>query len=208
MRKNLIISLLLSIGILTGCSGGNSEKQREDSVQTADSITADKETVESVNEVEQARLDSMRRDSIAKAENKANGLSILDFCQWNSNDKVMEAKAYKKVFPKLEKKGFKCIKTITKKVDYCDWGEEDEKWYTYSKDNNGSVTTIKFEGLTTLIQFPNKEQLDEFLSTVTSNRFKKRSNGNYEGPNPDCYWNGTDIEVKGNTVSLNYRFEC
>lgn len=64
MKKLLFgISALLS---LASCSGnGASEKAREDSTRIADSI-AQVEAAKAA--VEQARLDSIRQDSIAKAE--------------------------------------------------------------------------------------------------------------------------------------------
>lgn len=50
---------------MTGCAGGNAEKEREDSIRNADSLTAVEAAIKTT---EQTWEDSIRQDSIAKAD--------------------------------------------------------------------------------------------------------------------------------------------
>ena len=68
MKKLLLIALPLIM--LGGCAGGNkAEKEKEDSIRQADSLAAVEATVNAAQEAaEQACLDSLKQDSISKAE--------------------------------------------------------------------------------------------------------------------------------------------
>ena len=66
-----------AIMLMTSCAGnGASEKAREDSVRIADSIVQIETQQESA--AEQSRLDSIRQDSIAKAEKAEKAASQYD----------------------------------------------------------------------------------------------------------------------------------
>lgn len=67
--KKVSYLFVLSI-IFSCCAGNNAEKEREDSIRKADSIaTIQAEKEEAMRAAEQARLDSIRQDSIANEEN-------------------------------------------------------------------------------------------------------------------------------------------
>lgn len=167
-----------------------------------------------------AFIDSKRKalvdDYMQKEKEKelANRLTIQDFCIWNSNEKVMEMKSDKKVIERLEKLGYACEKKWSEYEEYC--GEEPIKveMYDYKRDLYGYVMKIEIRPLSITIEFPNEELLANFIETALSNRFKKAPASyedylTYVGPNfQECYWNGTDIQVSGNTVTLISRFEC
>lgn len=66
----LTVSAIVMSMAVTGCSGGNAQKERDDSIRRADSLAAVEASIqEDLKAAEQARLDSIRQDSIAKAEN-------------------------------------------------------------------------------------------------------------------------------------------
>lgn len=89
MKKFTIIvtGLFLTIGIMPGCSGRNAEKEREESAHIADSI-ANEEVAKVV--AEQAHLDSLRADSIQKAEAESfyNSLPDIKKLAVSDNKKV------------------------------------------------------------------------------------------------------------------------
>lgn len=208
MKKFLFLfSAVILISIfITSCMGKNTEKEREDSIRQADSIA----TAEAAQAAEAARIDSLRQDSIAKEE-EANRLSILDFCKWDSSDKVMVAKPEKEVIATLKKLGFDCIKTWKESVEYCGI-EETETWYTYERENYGYNISVSLKD-NVEITFPNKDLLNSFIDTALANRYKKAPKEysefyTYQGPNPECYWSGSDIKVEGNKVIITYRMEC
>lgn len=149
-----------------------------------------------------------------KEKEMSSRLSILDFCSWNSSDKVMEMKSDKQVISKLEKLGYICEKKWSEYEEYC--GDEPIKidMYEYKRDLYGYIMNVKIEPLAITIEFPNEELLDNFIQTILANRFQKAPASyqeyyTYVGPNyQDCYWNGTDIQVSGKTVTIISRFEC
>lgn len=157
--------------------------------------------------------DQIMQESIAKMEEeKANRLSINDFCHWDSSDKVMVGYNDATVKAKLEKLGFKCEKTWNEWVNYC---EEDvkETYYQMFREKYGYSVTVKLEGLTTEIIFSNNEAMEQFIETIEAGRFKRApkdmwNGATYIGGSVDCYWNGTDIKIEGHTITLMSRFEC
>ena len=144
--KNLLFGTA-ALFFMASCSGnGGSEKTKEDSAHieaTRDSLLADSiAQAEGARQAEdaakaaaeQARLDSIRQDSIAK-EIEMN-LGQLSFISHKGD--------WKKILPKF---GFKLTskKTYTQPSDY----EEDATWeitdYVYNRNLNGRKVTFKFD---------------------------------------------------------------
>ena len=135
MKKTFLFSLLLLIVsiVFLSCSGNNTEKLREDSIRKADSIAAiQAEKEEAARAAEQARLDSIRQDSIEQ-EAKLN-LAQMSFI--NNNN-------WLKTLPKF---GFKLKKKKTSE-DWDEWEGTDRVLttdYIYQRDLNGRVVTFEF----------------------------------------------------------------
>ena len=135
MKKYTLIAtgLFLTIGIMASCSGRNAEKLREDSIRKADSIAAiQAEKEEATRAAEQARLDSIRQDSIEQ-EAKLN-LAQMSFI--NNNN-------WLKTLPKF---GFELKKKKTSE-DWDEWEGTDRVLttdYIYQRDLNGRVVTFEF----------------------------------------------------------------
>lgn len=215
--KHFLISIV-AVGFLTGCGGKDTEKIREDSIRVADSIAA----VEAARAAEQARLDSIRQDSIKMAEEElANRLTILTFCKYNPDDRVMDQLGGSQIYAKLKALGFEKTSQTT---EY--HGDEGclEPWTeeitTFEREKYGYFIKVRIDGVdkknpaaaklgSIEITFSDSAQRDDFLQTALSNRFKKKRADYYEGPNAEeCYWNGSFIEVTGNTVKIIENFEC
>ena len=102
MKKFILIAsgLFLTIGIMTGCSGRNAEKEREDSIRIADSIAAvEAAREEALRIAEQARLDSIRLDSIENEENLR--IKPQYFSYDIDSQKKMKSLGFKKVREKI-----------------------------------------------------------------------------------------------------------
>lgn len=158
---------------------------------------------------------SLVNELIQKEKEKelSSRLSILDFCSWNSSEKIMEMKSDKKVISRLEKLGYTCEKKWSEYEEYCGWEPIKVDLYEFKRDLYGYNMYVKIEPLSITIEFPNEELLDNFIQTVLANRYKRAPNSNQEditfmGPNEDCYWDGTDVFVSGKTVTISSRFEC
>ena len=115
MKKSSLFAIALSFGIVgaVSCGGKEGEKATEDSIRRADSIAQVKAAEEkALAAAEQARLDSLRQDSIEKREKAIE--KIPSFSQINGAN--MESV--------LKKAGFK----IKKKTGEEPWGGD---YYTY-----------------------------------------------------------------------------
>ena len=158
---------------------------------------------------------SLVEEHIQKEKEKelSTRLSILDFCSWDSSDRVMVMKSDEKVISRLEKLGYTCEKKWSEYVEECGWEPIKVENYKYKRDLYGYTMKVTIEDLSTTIEFPNEELLNNFIETILANRYKKAPASyqeyyTYRGPNEDCYWNGTDILVSGKTVTIISRFEC
>ena len=108
MKKLLYLSAVLLLA--TSCSGGNSDKAKEDSAALEDSLAK----VEIAKE--QARLDSILQDSIAKAEQQAKAASQYDEVvdQYVANVNKVAAAAKKGDYSKYGPLSSKCINLSSK----------------------------------------------------------------------------------------------
>ena len=107
----------------------------------------------------------------------------------------------------LTSMGFVLINSMTElRADYT--GEEyyDAVIETYSKTVDGKTTTILLEEEYTEITFPDDEDANNFFSSAKATGLRK--NGNTLEDNPAIYWAGTNVEIKGNVVTLHYRWEA
>ena len=104
MKKISLFSLFLFVVsvILSCCAGNNSEKLREDSIRKADSIAAiQAEKEEAMRAAEQARLDSIRQDSIENEEKLR--IKPQYFISYVSDtQKKLKSLGFKKVREKIE----------------------------------------------------------------------------------------------------------
>lgn len=169
--------------------------------------------------IAQAQADSIRmvavRDSIEKAkiaeEKEKQALKITHFCKWDSSNKVMTQRNVDAMVSTLKSLGFS-VTAHSKKPMYSDAiGEYEEINYTLERDLYGSFIKIEItqsESLSTEITFADSQDRDNFIATFTANKFKKSGKDSYSGGSMDCYWMGTDITVKGNSVTLDERFEA
>lgn len=118
MRKFIFFLAIFSMAgtFLTGCTGRNMEREREDSIRQADSIKAALQAEEEAKAAaEQARLDSLRQDSILPIERAIAVIPTFKEIQ-NSQDLVSFFK----------KRGF----TISKKTAYVDKYEDNFTFIT------------------------------------------------------------------------------
>lgn len=135
MKNTSLFSLFLFVVsvIFISCAGNNSEKLREDSIRIADSIAAvEAAQEEAARAAEQARLDSIRQDSIEQ-EAKFN-LAQMSFI--NNNN-------WLKTLPKF---GFE-LKNKKTTEDWDEWEGTDRVVttdYTYQRDLNGRVVIFEF----------------------------------------------------------------
>lgn len=107
----------------------------------------------------------------------------------------------------LASMGFVLINSVSeRRADYT--GEEyyDAVIETYSKTVDGKTTTILLEEEYTEITFPDNEDANYFFSSAKATGLRKK--GNTLEDNPDIYWAGTNVEIKGNVVTLYYRWEA
>lgn len=205
MRKLLFGAL--AIFLIAGCSGKvDTEKARQDSIRMADSIAR-------VEAAEQARLDSIRQDSIKNAELEAFNINLFvtpfkdeQFgvgLMINSDNQISKA---------LTNLGFKESKTVTTKYEeicgeYTSWKSTK---YTFNKTIGDETIVINSEDTIEII-FPNAEYKDKFMKSAIAAGYKKSGTYDgsieYRGPS-ECYYNGSDISVQGNTVTITYRSEC
>ena len=197
MKKILYVALsIITSGIwvascTNGGSGGNAEKLREDSIRIADSI-AEEETArtEALQAAEQARLDSIRRDSIERVQKYIQAFTPSLFITksegwWRLKDNIPSS--LKKIGFTLSQK--KLVKDLIEysdgetvdgfKVTYVNneigvtvsWGFHIGEW---SKESN-IVTDIEFA-------FTNPELENMFVTKIKQMGLKKEDSNSYWSP--------------------------
>lgn len=199
MKKITIFTfgVMLLGGIMASCSGGNAEKEREDSMRTADSLAAIEADLQ---QIEQARLDSIRQDSI---NNASAGLTFEMFTCPEKIEGVTLTTflTLKKIKSNLEGLGFEQTGSQNKKEKDYDWTPDNPTYYTkntttFAKTIGSNTTKVEVEGSEGYvsevdIEFPNEAQVAEFKSTVKGKL--KDSN---------VYWHAMEIKYKGNKVEI------
>lgn len=135
--KNFIlaaIGLFLTIGIFASCSGKNTEKEREDSIRIADSITAE----EAAQAAEQARLDSIKFE-----EQRLKPSALFGISPVNKKDYYLLDK--KQMFSNLNSSGFTKGKTKDTAPSYAsEWQYSSSKtdFTNDSPEDSDNVTVI------------------------------------------------------------------
>ena len=184
--------------VIISCSGGkNAEQEREDSIRRADSLAAIEAQIEAL---EQARLDSLRQDSLNRVASK------LTFQTFSVSEKVdgvslQSLDSDKKIESRLKEKGFELTETKKEQKKDYDWTPQNPTFYTvtvktYTKTIGDKTTVVKLEGgdgyvSNVVINFPDSSDVDEFKSTVKG-KLK----------DPDVYWHEMNISYKGSTVEI------
>lgn len=205
MKKLILIGILAAF--LAACSGNNAEKERLESIRIADSIAQ--------VQIEKARLDSIRQDSIIQAEKEAINISLfVKSFKEPGFSRGLNLKSDSKISKELESLGFSVNKSTRNR--YEEVCGEYQSWkstkYTFTKTIGGETLVIEKEDNLEII-FPNEEFLKKFMETASKEGYKKskgysEEDGDYyKGPS-DCYYMGTDIIVSGNTVKITVRWEC
>ena len=209
MKKLLFGAVVLLL--MVSCSGnGTTEKAQEDSKRLADSIAQVKAAAE------QARLDSIRQDSIQKAELEAFNINLFvsPFKEEGFQGKGMELKTDKQISKALANLGFSENKSVrTRTEEICgSWETWKSTKYTYSKTIGDKTIIVENEDELEII-FPNSELKEKFMKSAIKAGYKKDNNYSdregtfYKGPS-DCYYRGSDIMVQGNNVLITVRTEC
>lgn len=173
--------------LFASCSGnGSSEKAKEDSARIADSIAK----VEAAKEAsEQARLDSLRQDSITQEINMRLKPEVFrDFF----NEKKMKKD--------LSALGFKLLKE-----EYDHEEEWDGYWAKYKRTMNGRTIEIEY-GFDTSnsgsIKFSDKNDAEQFKKDLLNSGFKKDEYGYYNHKNLNA--NYPSFEISGRYVNFGY----
>ena len=181
------------MSVTTSCSGRNSDKEREDSISTADSIAA----AEIESSAKQVSIDSIRQDSIENA----NPLTFQTFCHPHDVEGITLQDFYKasQIEKSLKSFGYELIGTTQEtRPDYT--GEE---YYTvtlktFIRNLGNKSTTVILDCydssvLGVEILFPNLEEVDKFKSTIKGTLQDDRVH----------YWatiisyNGTKVKIEG-----------
>ncbi|MCM1293566.1 MAG: hypothetical protein NC111_00495 [Bacteroides sp.] len=165
--------------------------------------------------IEQARIEAeaamvreqQRMDSINLAmEEAANRISVLTFCSLDPSENVMAMFSSDKIRDKLLELGFRQV-SETYETDYDDFGQTTETVRSFEREKYGYYVKVLVKAYMVEISFSNSEKRDQFLASALDNHYRRTDTGTYEGPNPNCYWYGSDIQVNGNTVTAIRRFE-
>lgn len=199
-----LASTLVAASMLASCGSKQEASVNEDSLRAAQ----EQMRQDSLQAVQQ-RLDSLREDSIANAEKKAAmQLKVTTFIEKDKLDHVLSLRSFSKTISSLKALGFTVENTYTKYTEDC--GEPGEDKVTeMERDLDGEFTKITIgDGYRVTIVFSNDESLQVFKASIKSAGYKSRDGKYYEGPNTDCYWNGSDITIKGHTVTIEGRTEC
>lgn len=180
----------------TGCAD-NSEKARQDSIRTADSLAR----------IEAQRLDSIRNDSIAKAEAERLALSVGTFVARDRNEstKVYNLRSRDALIKVLKAKDFTVSSSIQHPTDIC--GEPGTE--TVVRLTRPDGTAIVISDFNVEIAFADEEAKAAFLDTIGQlGYYSKQSSTSYTNRHTDIYWTGTNIEIKGNKVIIMQQMEC
>ena len=180
---------IATLFMMAGCAGtGNSEKERQDSIRTADSIAllkAEAELIENERIAELARQDSIRQDSIRKD-------SIAKEDKMRITPQTIEKGVNRSALKNL---GF--IKKVDSKWHEGDLYGEDMK---YTRTFNGRrVDYVSWSGGSsdTYFQFYDKQELNDFKEALKKSQFKPAGDGVYASKN---HW----IKIEGNKVRFDF----
>lgn len=200
MRKCSFVSLgILAILVLAmSCTdGGRTEREREDS-NRMEVASAQEEAAKAA--AEQARVDSIRQDSI---NNATAGLTFQMFCKPEKIEGIslQSFLSFKQIKSNLEALGFSETGTEKKKERAYDWTPEDPTYYTktittFSKSSGENTTTVRVGGSDgdvdeVKIDFPKDNDVLEFKSTVKGKLRDDRVS----------YW-ATKINYSGTRVTI------
>lgn len=165
MRKLLFIAIVLAI--MASCAGNrSSEKTRQDSIFTPDSLAPIETALEDeqalkdsiARETEQAKLDSIRLDSIAHENNMRLTTSIFwSYAKSGRNEKQLKKLGFKKIKEKHipDEEGIDEYEAIYsrmvngRRIDYVDYQESccSETIIFYDdKDREAFIQQLKKEG--------------------------------------------------------------
>ncbi|MDE7414249.1 MAG: hypothetical protein K2N05_10760 [Muribaculaceae bacterium] len=219
MRKGkptlISVSLLCAVGLWSiGCGSTKTEREvndKMDSIAQADSI-AKVEAEAAAAKAEQARLDSIREDSIVKA----NTPKMNDFITFNKEGAGILFRDGSKINSTLKGKGFS---STSKKVQK---GNDEEGYWTstsykWSKEDNPKIE-IRLDDDKNLItiNFPDDKTKDYFIESVKSLGYRKgkskndfgtslRYNTNYYNPKGDY---PMDVYVRDNDQTVYLEYQC
>lgn len=179
----------VAVLLMASCAGnGNSEKAREDSIRIADSIAA-LEAAQAEAEAEQARLDSLRQDSITHEINMRLKPEVFrDFF----NEKKMKKD--------LRALGFNLIEE-----EYEHEEEWDGYYAIYKRTLNGRTIDIEYGYDTSnggSIKFSDKNDLEQFKKDLLNSGFKKDEYGYYNHKNLNA--NYPTFEINRKDVTFGY----
>lgn len=178
MKKLLYgaVALLLT----ASCAGNKAEKENEESIRQADSIAAIEARQEAQAAAEQARLDSLRQDSIAKAEKaSANIPTFNEIMNCSNLAKMFKSHGFKTSVKKVYNEAYE-----TYDEDVTATYSEGNLYCKYITDGYGLEYTIK----------GNDELLDKFLKDAKAyiSREKKKNN---ISENAKAYKSGSTVTV-------------
>ena len=179
MKKLLLEASALIL--MASCAGnGASEKANEDSARIADSIAQVEATQAAA---EQARLDSIRQDSIAKEEE----MRITPTVFWSIGGNVKTSDR------NLKKYGFKKIKEIKTPID--PGNDFYEETIIYRRSFNGRK--VDYENscgdcCVETMTFYDKADLDAFIEELEKSGYKNNGKGEYS--KASAYYS---IRIKG-----------
>lgn len=175
--NNIIKNLLFgaaTIMLMASCAGnGVSEKTKEDSIRIADSIAqveATRQAEEAAMAAEQARLDSIRRDSLAKEEEMRINPNVF----WTIGGTIQTSNR------NLKKYRFKKIKKIKTPID----PENNfyEETIIYRRAFNGRKVDYENSCGDCCIEtmtFYDKADLDAFIEELEKSGYKNNGKGEY-----------------------------
>lgn len=188
MKKTSLFLIVVSI-IFINCAGNNSEKLREDSIRKADSIAAiQSEKEETERAAEQARLDSIRQDSIERAQKQMEAFTPSLFISksegwWNTKYNIPSS---------LKKIGFSLVqkKFVKDLIGYTDGETADGYNLKYSNEDIGvtvswGIQTNSNESQISTeiaIYFNNQDLENMFVSKIKQMGFKKEDKNFYFYP--------------------------
>lgn len=224
MKQTTLFAFLILL--LTGCTGKNDENSDQnqsapslnlviggDTTQTDSLLAAEPNAP--ADSVSYAAEQNTPDASVSQKEN-SEPLTISTFCKWDSSEKLMTTLPANKVKKNLTGLNFtqRSSKLTWEGIDDAS-GEYDKVYKVkYTREANGEFISVELKYSQNQygqflwdveIEFPNSKLKDDFIKTALNNHFKKEPGcfyNDYTGHPEDIYWEGSEIEVKGNTVKI------
>ena len=192
----IILFALLLLSIVLGSFKKN----------TANNIQEIKRTPSEINAIA-----PISRDTVEKSIDIPAGLTFRTFTmsEYDESNKVtyQSRLSNTEIAENLKGRGFVLSNKKTEsRPDYTGEDFFDVSVETYTKTINGRVTTVILEEEYTKIIFPSLSDVEAFKKTIRVCKLCETKDG-FKDPE-EVYWAGTDVSIKGTTVTLSYRSEA